>query len=175
MVGSGRFELHSAFHRIQTLIFSRLLMQKIGLHSAFHRIQTWIGCLGDSIFSMVALRFSSHSNWIVCCGAVLCSVVALRFSSHSNNSTINVGRALFQVALRFSSHSNYSTSCFTIRYLPGCTPLFIAFKPDLYYNIVNIESGCTPLFIAFKQGGLLRSFSKRGEHMASERGMHLEC
>ena len=94
----------------------------------------------------------------------------------------------FQTELAHGAHRQYKR----------CTPLFIAFKPEAKEMLKHIrdmlhsalhrfqtwgllnrgylkKERCTPLFIAFKQGGLLRSFSKRGEHTASERGMHLEC
>ena len=79
-------QLHSAFHRIQTVWAEDANGKTIAsLHSAFHRIQTKkCPCL-------------THRN----------DFVALRFSSHSNKGVVRNARLLFLVALRFSSHSNH--------------------------------------------------------------------
>ena len=105
------------------------------------------------LVSAVALRSSSHSNN---CGRKVNHLgipVALRSSSHSNEFVYREAKRLIRVALRSSSHSN----------------------KQMIDEAKDWQESCTPLFIAFKQSGLLRSFSKRGEHTASERGMHLEC
>ena len=42
---------------------------------------------------------------------------------------------------------------------------------ETVFGLIKLHSA----FHRIQTGGLLRSFSKRGEHTASEGGMHLEC
>ena len=150
-----RVSLHSALHCIQTLLARRIIADGLLLHSALHCIQTQ-GLRDCKDTSCDRLHSALHciQTWLDERKRRKTCEVALRSSLHSNILMFcMVSKAFCMVALRSSLHSN-----------------------NIHPKAVSdCEISCTPLFIAFKQGGLLRSFSKRGEHTASERGMHLEC
>ena len=147
------------------------------LHSALHRIQT-------------LLSTHSRNPPPICCTPLFiafkrnlwrryhraspsCTPLFIAFKRVGGG---GVGVGVGVVALRSSLHSNaFSVMCFIAGVVALHSALHCIQTISIYEQISGVMLDCTPLFIAFKQGGLLRSFSKRGEHTASERGIHLEC
>ena len=146
------------------------------MHSAFHCIQTKdYECeeVLKKIYCTLLFIAFKLCGWLKACQQYI--VIALCFSLHSNQRRKQQQLHSLQIALCFSLHSNER---FDATDKPLIRKLHSAFHCIQTQQAIELEQHqlhCTLLFIAFKQGGLLRSFSKRGEHTASERGMHLEC